>query len=127
MATYTNENLIFSKFMDPVSYTTGRGRDTKVERMYNFFDNKLMFLEDTYNCIVYTVQQPVFLPNLSVRFYNTSSLWWVIARYNGIIFPLKEVEIGTILYIPELSAITKAINNSKSKTSTGSSYTQVTI
>lgn len=127
MATYTNENLLSSNFMDTVKYFTGKGKLTKEQEMYNFFDNKLMFLEQEYPCQVFTIKIPCFLPNLAVKFYGTSSLWWVIARFNGLIFPLKEMAVGTTLYIPELSAITKAINNAQNKTSTGSSHKRVLL
>lgn len=127
MATYSNLNLISSKFMDPVTYKVGKGKLTKEEQIYNFFDNKLMFLDEVYSCYMYTLPSKNFLPNISVKFYGTSSLWWVIARYNGIMYPLKEIEAGITLKIPEMSAITKAINNAQNKTSTGSSHQKVLL
>lgn len=112
MATFTNSNLTIDNFMRPISYRTGKGTSVKTNYLENFYDNKLRFLNQGYKCTVYTVQQKTFLPNLSVRMYGTSSLWWVIARFNGIIYPLSEIQVGTRLYIPNLSEISKEINKS---------------
>ena len=107
MATFSRRNLTINNFQDPVFYKTGKGTQTKIQQMYNCMDNKLRFIMQSYDCTIYELTRPNFLPNLSVKFYGTSSLWWLIARFNGIIFPLKEIEVGTKLYIPQLSQISK--------------------
>lgn len=121
MATFSRRNLTINNFQDPVFYKTGKGTQTKIQQMYNFMDNKLRFLMQSYDCTIYELTRPNFLPNLSVKFYGTSSLWWLIARFNGIIFPLKEIEVGTKLYIPQLSQISKYLNQAQTKTSSEAS------
>lgn len=110
MATFTNENLTINNFMEPISFKEGKGTLIKTKQIQNFFDNKLRFLNGTFSCSSYVVKRPVFLPNLAVKLYGTSSLWWVIARFNGIIYPLSEIKVGQVLYIPDLSELSKVIN-----------------
>ena len=121
MATFSKRNLTINNFQDPVTYTEGKGKALKQKQMYNFYDNKLRFLMEEYTCVIYELSTPNFLPNLSVKFYGTSSLWWVIARFNGIIFPLRELQVGTTLAIPRLSEISKFLNQAQIKTSSESS------
>ena len=121
MATFSRRNLTINNFQDPVSYQTGKGTQTKTEQMYNFMDNKLRFIMGTYDCVIYELTRPNFLPNISVKFYGTSSLWWLIARFNGIIFPLQEIKVGTKLYIPQLNQISKFLNQAQTKTSSEAS------
>lgn len=121
MATFSKRNLTINNFQDPVSYTSGKGTQTKTYQMYNFMDNKLRFLMDEYDCVIYELTKPNFLPNLAVKFYGTSSLWWIIARFNGIIFPLREIKVGTKLAIPQLNEISKFLNQAQTKTSSENS------
>lgn len=127
MATFTKTNLTENNYMDPVEFKVGRGKLTTIEQIYNFYDNKLLFLQDSFECFAYAVEQATYLPNLSVKFYDTDSLWWVIARFNGIIFPLSEIKPGRVLYIPSLSSISKALNKASNKSSTGSSHKKVIL
>lgn len=127
MATFTNKKLNASNYMETVEYTEGRGKNTKTKNMYNFFDNRLRFLEGSYNSEIYEVENIVHLPNLTHKYYSTTSLWWVLARFNGIIFPLSEMKRGQQLYIPELQELSKSLNKSDNKTSVGSSHRKVTL
>lgn len=126
MSTSENKQLNFSNFIDPVSYTTGRGKMTTVQYKLNWYDNKLTFIGNEMNCNKYEVKVPSFLPNISYIFYDTTSLWWLIARFNKIIFPLEEIKPGTILYIPTLSEVSKYLNKASGQ-QTGSSNRTVTI
>lgn len=121
MTTSSRTNLTINNFMDPVSYTSGKGTASIEKQLVNFYDSKLSFLNGGYNCTIYTLTRPNFLPNISYKFYGTTSLWWVIARFNGIIFPLKEIKVGVTLNIPELTDISKALNKAQTKTSSSSS------
>lgn len=66
--------------------------------------------------IPYTCLDRDPLPNISRRMYGTTTLYWVIAMYNGIIHPL-EIQAGQLLKIPSLNAISsrmkKATNPSR--------------
>lgn len=42
---------------------------------------------------------------ISVRYYKSPIMWWVIALANDIIDPFAEVKLGTVLRIPELTSI----------------------
>lgn len=127
MATYSKLNLTIDNFESPVTYKSGKGTAATDYSIYNFYDTKLDFLRRTYDCSIYTLETPNFLPNISVKYYGTSSLWWVIARFNGIIFPLSEIKVGTILYIPDLSSITKYLNQAQTKTSSNSDIQRVIL
>jgi len=117
MATYSKRNLSINNFMSPVTYVKGRGTSAKECKLTNFYDNKMNFLNKKFNCKIYTLPTPNFLPNIAIKFYGTSSLWWVIAKFNGIMFPLKEIQTGTKLFIPNLSEISKYLNQAQTKSS----------
>lgn len=121
MATFSKNNLTVDNFMTPVYFTKGRGKDAKVDAISNFYDLKMDFLNKDYMCTVYTLKAKAYLPNISYKFYGTTSLWWVIARFNGILFPLKEIQIGTKLFIPRLSDLSKIISQNNNTTSSSSS------
>lgn len=127
MATFTKKDLNSSNYMDTVTYKEGRGKLTQEKQMYNFFDNKLRFLEGSYTSEIFSVNDIVHLPNLTANYYSTTSLWWVIARFNGVIFPHSEIERGKQLYIPNLQELTKSLNKANNKTSVGSSHKKVIL
>lgn len=126
MSTTQNPQLDFSNFISPVSYTYGKGKLTENLQKLNWYDDRLLFLTKTMQCQKYIVPAPSFLPNISYLFYKTTSLWWVIAKFNSILFPLKEIKTGTVLYIPSLSELSKYLNQASGST-TGASNETVKI
>jgi nucleoid-associated protein YgaU len=50
------------------------------------------------------VQQYDTLSDLSGKYYRSSKWWWVIADTNNLINPL-ELEVGSILIIPDLKRV----------------------
>jgi hypothetical protein len=48
---------------------------------------------------------------LGYVFYGDSSLWWIIAQFNGILDPMDEMVEGKILYIPQLDRIQKDLKS----------------
>ena len=45
------------------------------------------------------------LDHISLEFYGTPRLWWLIALANDIMYPWKELEVGTLLRIPDLGTL----------------------
>jgi hypothetical protein len=52
----------------------------------------------------YIVQSSDRWDSISYKFYNTTTLWWMIANYNGIFDPFEELVVGEKIKIvkPEL-------------------------
>jgi hypothetical protein len=46
---------------------------------------------------------------IAQKAYGNSELWWVIYEFNGIKDPLSEIKEGTLLRIPALERVLKAI------------------
>lgn len=51
------------------------------------------------DCSKYIIKEGERLDTLSLRFYNTSSYWWILAAASGIGWPLQ-ISPGTIIAIP---------------------------
>jgi len=41
-------------------------------------------------------------------YYKDTSLWWIICFVNDIAFPFEDIQVGTILKIPKIKAISDA-------------------
>lgn len=127
MSTTENKELNFSNFIGNATFTTGKGKLTKQLQKLNWYDPRLQFvINETMNCQQFEVKVPSYLPNISYKFYQTTSLWWLLGRFNHLIFPLEEIQPGVILLIPSISDISKAINKVQGM-STGASNKTVTI
>jgi hypothetical protein len=66
----------------------------------------------------YSYEMGMNLPLLSYKYYNTTTLYWVIAVYNGIIDPFG-IRHGTLIKIPDYTEITQALADIKSKKKQG--------
>ena len=62
----------------------------------------------------YTINQSEKLVNISYQAYNTTSLWWVLVLYNGLIHAY-DIYPGMVLRIPDLFEITIALNQFPSR------------
>jgi len=111
MATFTNTLLTIDNFLPIQEYKEGMAKMTKTMQKLNIFNNKLSFLRNTYNCTQITLNTTTYLPNLSYVFYETTSLWWVIGMFNGIIYPFIQIAPGTVLYIPNFAEINSFLGN----------------
>lgn len=58
---------------------------------------------DTYHKV--TSYEAYRLDLIAYRYYNNALLWWVIAQANDIYDPFTDVTPGTILRIPNLTAL----------------------
>ena len=61
-------------------------------------------LTDTSAITTHIVKRNDTYDNLALRYYNNPTYYWIICDYNKIIDPLKEPEVGDVLYIPSLNA-----------------------
>lgn len=50
---------------------------------------------------------------LGFVFYGDSSLWWIIAQFNGILDPMEELIEGKVLLIPQLERIKNDLKSQK--------------
>lgn len=48
----------------------------------------------------HTVKEGETLQNISYRYYGDSGKWYLIAEYNNILNPFKELKEGMVLIIP---------------------------
>lgn len=58
---------------------------------------------DTYFTVDTAVENRLDI--ISMRYYKSPIMWWVIAIANNIIDPFSEIPIGTVLRIPELTSV----------------------
>ena len=73
--------------------------DTRMAELLNSFQS--------YN--IHTFREGEHLPNIAKRYHGTTTTYWIIASYNGVIHPL-DIEPGTILRIPRLQDIDQYLN-----------------
>ena len=57
----------------------------------------------------HTYKRGEHLPNIAKRYHGTTTTYWIIAAYNGIIHPL-DLEPGTVIRIPSLQDIDQYLN-----------------
>lgn len=70
----------------------------------DFLTSNLHKFQPRYELTSYRVsEQDILRPDLiSYVNYNTKDYWWLILFYNGIVDPFSELEVGDLLYIPNL-------------------------
>jgi len=113
MAKFTNSYLTIDNYLPIQEYKTGSAKNTITHQKLDIFNSKLKFLRKTFTCETIQLSTSTYLPNISYIAYRTTSLWWLIAKFNGIIYPYSELQAGTILYIPNFNEINKYLNNSR--------------
>lgn len=101
MSTFYNPKYVRSRF---VVLTDVDGTPT-----IDVFASKVReILERIKGYSTYTFSNMDKLVTISYRAYGTTSLWWLILVFNGFIHPY-DIEPGTVIKIPDLFEITKAI------------------
>lgn len=50
--------------------------------------------------MIYQVLDNDTWTNLSFKFYNTYKLWWLICKFNNIQNPFLDLQVGTLIKIP---------------------------
>jgi nucleoid-associated protein YgaU len=59
----------------------------------------------------YTVMSPDTWTNISFKFYQTTRLWWLICKMNGIVDPTAEISSGTKLKIMKEKYVKIVLDN----------------
>lgn len=109
MATTTYYNAQYARG-NLISFVTVNG-----VKQINIFDPRILkAVLQIQSYQTYTYSDGDKIVNISYQAYATTSLWWVILMYNGLIHPY-EIPIGYLLKIPDMSElvanITPAINS----------------
>ena len=82
---------------------------------YHLLDNKYIggttnYLNNVTPFILHKVQQNDTYDNISLKYYNNPTYYWIICDFNHIQNPFEEPYIGTYLKIPTLSQISFELN-----------------
>ena len=83
-------------------------RYASVPYYYHSRDDKYLhgtsyYLKDTTVYTSYIVQRNDTLDSLALKFYNNPTYYWIIASFNRIADPYKELVEGSVLKIPSMS------------------------
>ena len=80
-------------------------RSTSVGNFPDFLSDRLNdLIESITSYEPYTVRGGDRLTNISFQFYNTTSLYYIILHFNGLLF-WSDVQAGDIIQIPDRSQI----------------------
>lgn len=92
-------------------YTGGLVSKNRFNKDFILLRRPLSIEPDEGDNFVTITQELLHRPDLlSSQYYGTPELWWVIYEFNGILDPLFDVQIGSILRIPELNRVLEAID-----------------
>jgi len=71
---------------------------------YDYLHNNLTKFKMNYKSSYYRIEQDDLMrPDLiSYKIYGTIAYWWLIMMINGIQNPLKDMELGALLQIPNI-------------------------
>lgn len=116
-STFYNPTLVRTAFMDVHTIednddflnvkTTYQLLDLQSEEIYRILRNLTRYT-------VYRWKSTDKLSNLSYNYYETTSLWWIIAAFNGIVHEL-ELEDGTEILIPDHLQIIETVQKAQQK------------
>ena len=51
------------------------------------------------------------LPALASKYLDDQNLWWAILHYNGLIDPIHDVRVGSVLKIPDRNSLLSFLEN----------------
>lgn len=77
---------------------------------YNTEDDKYIYgtaqqLNEDISFALHEVQRGDSLDSLALKYYNNPTLYWIIADFNRIQDPYKELKVGDKIKIPSISSI----------------------
>lgn len=105
MSTFYSPKYSRTNFMEEIPVLVGKGKARTYVNILDRLDEKYIeIVNNTVSSKSYTVSDGDNLPNISWKFYQTTTLWWIIARVNGIVDPLS-IKSGDILRIPDFNSI----------------------
>lgn len=105
MSTFYSSKYSRTNFMEEIPVLVGKGKARTYVNILDRLDEKYIeIVNNTVSSKSYTVSDGDNLPNISWKFYQTTTLWWIIARVNGIVDPLS-IKSGDILRIPDFNSI----------------------
>lgn len=99
--------ILKNKSYKEYSYTS---RYSPFPYYYNTVDEKYMYglsccLDKHTRYTSHVISKGDTLDSLSLKFYNTPTLFWIIADFNDIVDPYQELLEGKLVKIPSISNI----------------------
>jgi len=92
------QQVVYPEPSDPL------GRDPYIDNLSAGYGNLVNNLK-LHTVHVVSVVEAGRLDLLSIRYYRTVDLWWVIAAYNGIVDPYTELPVNLKVNIPTLESV----------------------
>lgn len=112
-STHNNEAFSINKFIPifPIENPNG-----DIFNHLDFLDHKLTTLLNNITAWTpYTYDGIEKISAIAYKFYNTTTLWWVIMMYNGYIHPL-EITPGVVIKIPDINTVNDYLREVKKQT-----------
>lgn len=112
--TYTKQNLSNSSQLKMFTILDDVLNNTYYLNIFRSYIINTSALNDSSFYETYEVENEDWFDNISFKFYNTPSLWWVICIVNNIVNPFEELESGQILRIlkgTHIYSILKEVRN----------------
>ena len=112
--TYTKQNLSNSSQLKMFTILDDVLNNTYYLNIFRSYIINTSALNDSSSYETYEVENEDWFDNISFKFYNTPSLWWVICIVNNIVNPFEELESGQILRIlkgTHIYSILKEVRN----------------
>lgn len=112
MSTHYVPKYARKNFMPTVDLVNRKGRLVETITVLDTLNPKLTNLVKNLTSVEeHVILGGESLPNIAYKYYKTTSLYWLLCMYNGIIHPLDLV-IGKTLLIPSLTQLNQNINQS---------------
>lgn len=118
-SSHYDNNYDRKNVMDSIQVEAGKGKYNKKITLLDKLDYR--YLDVIKNCTLLTIyvwKNGDNLPNLAYKYYGTTTPWWIIARFNGIIDVLN-IKAGDKIGIPnirDIGPIMNKLSNTKNYT-----------
>lgn len=108
-STNLNIRYLYSNFLPIVEVDTEE-TNPNLQSSFDIFDPDLTSLLDSLTAAqLYRYQGFEHMPTLVRRLYNTTTLWWLVMKYNGF-YHEWEIPAGGLMYFPVLQQIDTGIS-----------------
>lgn len=111
---FTQQNLSNSTQLKMFNILEDVRNNTYYLNIFRSYVINMSALNDSSFYETYEVENDDWFDNISFKFYNTPSLWWVVCIVNNIVNPFEELEPGKILRIlknTHIYSILKEVRN----------------